>query len=462
MSREAPCGSEDARTRSRVAPHISQPRRGCQRHSRTGGAQRRSRECRTRRHRRIRCALLPAARPPIAGAGSQRGSNLASEDHSGRYQARARPHYRACRQGHRPLRHHIPHRGQARRPHCDPLPNSSRRRSRRFRDRSSTWVTSADRDVGRSARVVPPDRRRWPTYVSGFGKRSTNGFAAGINSFSDHRPRPPARCCGPSRRRRSPWNGADRPPVGVAGQPARVEQRALDVRRALGRAVVGLDAQLQPGQAGQPHLGPQPQQPPGLDLLDPPEVQRLADVQPVRVAPAAAQADAADEPVEQPRTRQASGNEYQPCSPPMPSTTRHSASGAASYRRAAARRCRGCRRPSPGRWAAGRWVRPGTDAEDQRVATSASRIRCSASSTARVEAEQAVRRVRHVRGDVVLVARPPRARSDSTSGRAMRARHRGDQPDPEAGQARGQHRHREDEPAAAARRPRRSAASCPR
>ena len=54
----------------------------------------------------------------------------------------------------------------------------------------------------------------------------------------------------------------------------RVEQRPLGVDRPV---AVAAHAQLQPGEAGQPHLGAQPQQPLRFDLLDAPEVERLAD-----------------------------------------------------------------------------------------------------------------------------------------------------------------------------------------
>ena len=119
-------------------------------------------------------------------------------------------------------------------------------------------------------------------------------------------------------------------------------------------------AHLQPSEAGQPHLGAQPQQPSRFDLLDAPEVERLADIQPIRVAPA--RGASPRRPTIRsmmPRTLQASGKEYQPRSPPIPSITRHTASGEACDRRARARRCRGCRLPSRGRSATDRWALPG-------------------------------------------------------------------------------------------------------
>ena len=57
-----------------------------------------------------------------------------------------------------------------------------------------------------------------------------------------------------------------------------------------GRVVVRLDAQLEPREPGQPHLGAQPQQPSGPDLLDAPEVHRVVDEQPRGVAAPAPQA----------------------------------------------------------------------------------------------------------------------------------------------------------------------------
>ena len=67
------------------------------------------------------------------------------------------------------------------------------------------------------------------------------------------------------------------------------EQRAFRVRSRL---------ELEPGPARHLHLGAQAQQPLRLDRLDPPEVECVAGAQVDRVAPAAAQADAADQPVE--------------------------------------------------------------------------------------------------------------------------------------------------------------------
>lgn len=63
---------------------------------------------------------------------------------------------------------------------------------------------------------------------------------------------------------------------------------------AAGRTV---DPQIQPGDAGQAHLRPQPEQLAPAHLLDPPEVERFAGGQPVRVAADTAPADAADRPV---------------------------------------------------------------------------------------------------------------------------------------------------------------------
>ena len=95
--------------------------------------------------------------------------------------------------------------------------------------------------------------------------------------------RRPSRCCGPCRR--TPRvEGRDAPPVEVAQQAVRVEQRPLAVAGAPAPpGVVRLGVHLQPGQTRQPHLRAQPQQTAGLDLLDPPEVQRVAHPQPCRV-----------------------------------------------------------------------------------------------------------------------------------------------------------------------------------
>ena len=78
----------------------------------------------------------------------------------------------------------------------------------------------------------------------------------------------------------------DRPPVGVPGEAARLEDRPL----AVGRAPVGVlaDRQFQPGQARQLHFCAQPQQRARRDRLHPPEVQRVPDNQVDRIAAAAA------------------------------------------------------------------------------------------------------------------------------------------------------------------------------
>ena len=85
----------------------------------------------------------------------------------------------------------------------------------------------------------------------------------------------------------------DRPPVEVPEQAARDEggplsqpgARRVPVRVAHSARSIAPDGllvfhvELEPGEPGQPHLGPQPQQPALLERLDPPEVQGLADVE---------------------------------------------------------------------------------------------------------------------------------------------------------------------------------------
>ena len=66
------------------------------------------------------------------------------------------------------------------------------------------------------------------------------------------------------------------------------------------------DRHFEPGEARQFHLRAQPQQRSWCDGLYPPEIQRVTDAQVPRITPAAAQPDAAGEPVEQPA--------YGPCS----------------------------------------------------------------------------------------------------------------------------------------------------
>ena len=82
--------------------------------------------------------------------------------------------------------------------------------------------------------------------------------------------------------------------------------------------VVAAGRQLEPGEAGQLHLRAQAQQRTRGDRLHPPEVERVADQEAARVAAAAAQPDAAGQPVEQPRTAHAAGKEYRPVAPRCP------------------------------------------------------------------------------------------------------------------------------------------------
>ena len=56
----------------------------------------------------------------------------------------------------------------------------------------------------------------------------------------------------------------------------------------------------QGSQSAQGQPGGQPQQPAGLERLDPPEVKRVAGGEDLRVAPATAQPDAAEQLVDQP------------------------------------------------------------------------------------------------------------------------------------------------------------------
>jgi len=71
----------------------------------------------------------------------------------------------------------------------------------------------------------------------------------------------------------------------VPRQPARGEERPHAERRAVAAGSRRFDLQLEPGQAGQPHLGAQPQQPRTLDLLDAPPVQGIADLEQQAAAP---------------------------------------------------------------------------------------------------------------------------------------------------------------------------------
>ena len=64
--------------------------------------------------------------------------------------------------------------------------------------------------------------------------------------------------------------------------------------------IVSADRHFEPGEAGELHLGAQPQQRSWRDGLYPPEIHRVAGEQVPRVTSSAAQPDAAGEPIEQP------------------------------------------------------------------------------------------------------------------------------------------------------------------
>ena len=117
----------------------------------------------------------------------------------------------------------------------------------------------------------------------------------------------------------TPWNGRDAPPVRVAEQPVRLEQRALPVDACAPAVLVG-DGQLQPGEARQPHLGAQPQQP--ARARSPRPARSPASRRPAAGRGSRRPRRSPTPPTSrssQPRTAQASGKEYQPFSPPMPS-----------------------------------------------------------------------------------------------------------------------------------------------
>ena len=145
-----------------------------------------------------------------------------------------------------------------------------------------------------------------------------------------------------------------------------------------------------------------------------------------------------------PRARQASAREYHPFTPPMPSITRHSASGGAptTWPRSSAYRLPPAQSGSVGSGSLGA---PGVEADDQRVATSASLMRWRASRTARSNPISPSSGSGTYRA-MSCSRQTTSLRSDSTSGRASAGRYRGDQADPVAGQAGRQQRHRDDQP----------------
>ena len=91
--------------------------------------------------------------------------------------------------------------------------------------------------------------------------------------------------------------GADCRPVDVPEQTPRVKQRPLTEDGPV--LVVGVDDELEPGEARQSHLRAQTQQVHVVDLLDPPPVKGVPDGQVEGVAATAAQPWAAEEAVKQ-------------------------------------------------------------------------------------------------------------------------------------------------------------------
>lgn len=236
----------------------------------------------------------------------------------------------------------------------------------------------------------------------------------------------------------------------MAGQAPGVEHRALPVAHPAGGAVPDrLHPHLQPGQARQPHLRAQPQQLAPLDLLHPPEVQRVAHPQPPGVAAAPAQSDPAGQPV-QPAAHGPRQGEGVPAVLPadalddVPQRRRLHLRLARPYVgvEAAARpvgvggqRVAG-RAGCPGRRPAG---------GDLRVADPLQRERDRA-----VEAEGMTRRARHVPFDVAGAAHHfvPQRLGERPGDPGRDRRH---QAHPVARQAGGEHGHRQDQPPRQAR-----------
>ena len=269
------------------------------------------------------------------------------------------------------------------------LAHAGRRRSRRRRpqrhDRlSERLVRGALQALRRVRRRTVHGVPRWPGIRDLAGHRLREGLTARPG------PRRRARCCGPCRRTRR--RGTARPTTSTRGRAARAGGTAPAGDSVVPPSVLASDRELQPGQAGQPHLGAQPQQPAG------------------RRAPRPARSPA--------RRRPAGGRgSRRPRRSPTPPTTRSEpaadrpgqrervpavlAADALDHPPQRLRRARrprwrgrrrtGCRRPSPGRSAAGRWARRAPRRDDQRVATSASRILLQRQLDGRVEAEQPAR-----------------------------------------------------------------------
>lgn len=88
----------------------------------------------------------------------------------------------------------------------------------------------------------------------------------------------------------------DEIPVGQASKADGIEGRCLSDRCAVfGR----LHLEFQPGAPGQLHFSAQPQESVGLKSLNPPEVERVADVQCFRIQTPAARSDTTHEQVQE-------------------------------------------------------------------------------------------------------------------------------------------------------------------
>ena len=214
----------------------------------------------------------------------------------------------------------------------------------------------------------------------------------------------------------------NRPPVEVAEQAAWVEERPLHEQSCGRRWSVDYRARARParGRASRPAAAAAR---PSLDSstrqksMISPTYSRFGSRRPRRrPTPPTTRSS-------RPRTRQASGNEYQPCSPPMPSMTRHRAAGEASNSACSAVDVQAAAGPVGvgGQRVAGRagCASPTTSGSPRR----ASLIRCRASSTARSKPSRPSLRDRHVLVDVVLARRRPRAEGlDERPGDASSAR----------------------------------------
>jgi hypothetical protein len=143
--------------------------------------------------------------------------------------------------------------------------------------RSLGRKVTIEKDSGRSGKEVSEPPRRQDGTTAGLPSGGlVNRFCCALRG---------RRCARDDAAEEQAVDGIERVPVEPAHQTIGREERGLRQHRAAARACG--DGELEPRVARQFYLGPQPQQAIGLERLHAPELERIAHLQVVRVAPPA-------------------------------------------------------------------------------------------------------------------------------------------------------------------------------